>query len=71
MRTTLKLLCTGLLFLFVLPVSEAAESRDEKVNRDKNNVESSGLWIYNDLDHAVLEARRSKKPILVTFRCIP
>ncbi len=28
-------------------------------------------WIYNDLDAAKAEARRSGKPIFVTFRCVP
>ncbi len=28
-------------------------------------------WIYNDLNAAQAEARRSGKPIFVTFRCVP
>ena len=28
-------------------------------------------WIYNDLDAALNEARKSGKPIFVTFRCVP
>ncbi len=71
MRTTLKLFCLGLLSAVTLITSKAAESRDEKVLIDKNNIESSGLWIYNNLNHAIFEAKRTQKPLLVTFRCIP
>lgn len=28
-------------------------------------------WIYNDLDAAMAEARKTGKPIFVTFRCVP
>lgn len=51
--------------------SRAAETRDEKVLKDKNNVESGGNWIYNDFDRALAEARQTNKPLLITLRCIP
>lgn len=51
--------------------TQAAENRDEKVRNDKSTVESTGLWIYNNLDLAIAEAKRDGKPLLVTFRCIP
>ena len=35
------------------------------------HAEGTDLWIYNDLDKALAEARRTKKPIFVTFRCVP
>ena len=71
MKTIISSLCIGLLTLFTASSSHAAEYRDEKVRNDKSTVESSGLWIYNNLDHAILEAKRTDKPLLVTFRCIP
>ena len=71
MKTILLSLCVGLLSLCAVSKSYAAESRDEKVRNDKSKVESTGLWIYNNLDHAILEAKRKHKPLLVTFRCIP
>lgn len=49
----------------------AAENRDTKVRNDKSHVESTGNWIYNDLDRAFAEAQASGKPLLVTLRCIP
>lgn len=50
---------------------QAEETRDEKVLRDKNSVESGGNWIYNDFDRALAEARQTNKPLLITLRCIP
>jgi len=67
---TFTFICGTLLFGSAL-VSHAAESRDEKVRNDKSSVESTGLWIYNNLDLAIAEAKRDGKPLLVTFRCIP
>ena len=49
----------------------AAENRDTKVRNDKAQVEATGQWIYNDLDHALATSRQTGKPILVTLRCIP
>ena len=71
MRTIILFFCIGFLSYSTIHNLNAAESRDEKVRSDKSNVESSGLWIYNNLDHAILEAKRTNKPLLVTFRCIP
>ena len=28
-------------------------------------------WIYSDFNQAVAEARKSNRPIFVTFRCVP
>ena len=35
------------------------------------NAYDADHWIYNDLTAAKAEARRSGKPIFVTFRCVP
>ena len=67
---TLTFIC-GILLLGSALVTHAAENRDEKVRNDKSTVESTGLWIYNNLDLAIAEAKRDGKPLLVTFRCIP
>jgi hypothetical protein len=57
------LLLTGLL--------NAAEDRRERVLADRKEVEASGQWIYNDLAQGFTEAARTRKPMLVVFRCIP
>jgi hypothetical protein len=45
--------------------------RETKVRADKENVEKAGAWIYDDLPRGVEEAKKSGKPLLVVFRCIP
>ena len=51
--------------------SVLAETRDEKVRRDREKIEAAGFWIYNDMPKAFAEAKRTGKPILVVLRCIP
>ena len=49
----------------------AAEDRRERVLNDRKEVQSVGHWIYNDLPKGIAEASRTRKPMLVVFRCIP
>ena len=35
------------------------------------NARGTDLWIYNNLQGAMAEAKRTGKPIFVTFRCVP
>ncbi|HET6426050.1 MAG TPA: Trx7/PDZ domain-containing (seleno)protein [Planctomycetaceae bacterium] len=51
--------------------SAIAQDRETKVRNDKKLLEASDFWIYNDLPKAERDAKRTKKPILVVFRCIP
>ncbi len=64
-------LAVALLLGMLVQGLQAAENRDTKVRNDKSTVESTGQWIYNDLDRAFLEGKRENKPLLVTLRCIP
>ena len=48
-----------------------AQDRETKVRNDKKNVEADDSWVYNDLPRGIEEARRTGKPLLVVFRCIP
>jgi hypothetical protein len=48
-----------------------AESRDEKVRRDRLEFAGSTQWIYNDLDKGFSMARAEGKPLLVVLRCVP
>jgi hypothetical protein len=43
-------------------------TRGEQVRGDKAEIENDGLWIYNDIDKGVAEAKSSGKPMLVVFR---
>ena len=49
----------------------AAEDRRERVLNDRKEIEASGQWIYNDLPKGLVEAARTRRPMLVVFRCIP
>ena len=46
-------------------------TRDQMVRKDIADVGKIEEWIYNDLDKAIAEARRTKKPLMIVFRCIP
>ena len=69
-RSTISMLLLGLLLAVSAPVN-AAEDRRERVLKDKPEVDAIGHWIYNDLPQALTEAARTRKPMLVVFRCIP
>ena len=60
----------GLLFAAVATIS-AAEDRDAKVRSDRDDVQATGHWIYNDLAQGMAEATRKARPLLVVFRCVP
>ncbi len=57
--------------VFLIASSAWAQDRPTKVRNDKARVEADGFWIYNDLPRGVAEAEKSRKPMLVVFRCIP
>lgn len=48
-----------------------AQTREEKVRNDRQKVEKTGYWIYNDLPRGFAEAKSSGKPLIVVLRCIP
>ena len=35
------------------------------------NARGADFWIYNNIDDARAEAKRTNKPLFVTFRCVP
>ena len=64
-------LAASCLSLLVLAPSALAQTREEKVRADRQKVEAEGRWIYGDLARGFEAAKRSGKPLLVVFRCIP
>jgi len=48
-----------------------AQDRNTKVLNDRDRVEAAGFWIYNDLNKGFDQAKRTGKPLLVVFRCVP
>jgi hypothetical protein len=47
------------------------QDRDTKVRNDRAAVGATGLWVYNDLSQAIALARKSAKPLLAIFPCVP
>jgi hypothetical protein len=47
------------------------QDRDTKVRNDRAAIGATGLWVYNDLSQGIALARKSGKPLLVIFRCVP
>jgi serine protease Do len=64
---------TRLMFVLLIGSSTlfAAEDRATAVRKDRTNVVSAGGWIYNDLHAGFTEAAKTRKPMLVVFRCVP
>ena len=52
-------------------LAAAAQDRAAAVRNDLTNVVAAGGWIYNDLPKAFSEAAKTRKPMLVVFRCVP
>ena len=41
------------------------------LRRELRDTDLVGPWIYDDLEAGYAEARKSGKPLLVVFRCVP
>ena len=61
----------ALLAGLVFTPSIAAQSRDEKVRSDRDNLIKDLTWFYDDLDKGLAVAKRKNKPLMVVLRCIP
>jgi serine protease Do len=48
-----------------------AQDRETKVRTDRTRIETDKYWIYNDLNAGIELAKKTNKPLLVVFRCIP
>ncbi|MBM3847087.1 MAG: thioredoxin family protein [Verrucomicrobia bacterium] len=51
--------------------AETVKDRAAGVRSDYAVMQSSLRWIYNDIDRAFAQARKTGKPLLVALRCIP
>jgi serine protease Do len=70
-HSTPKVVCVAIVFLFLAAAPLYAQDRETKVRSDRENVETDGYWIYNNLKVGYGDAKESGKPLLVVFRCIP
>lgn len=59
--------------LWAAPTLVLGQNRDRNtmVLNDRQRVQDDGYWIYNNLEKGFEEAKRTGKPLLVVFRCIP
>ena len=48
-----------------------SQDRKTKVLNDRDRTLQDGFWIYNNVAKGQEEAKRTGKPLLVIFRCIP
>ena len=63
---------TTVLSLFLFLLSTQLPAAPPLLERLKDeNARGQSQWIYNDLKKAMAEAKRTGKPIFVTFRCVP
>lgn len=69
--TKLVFLTAGLLFTASMGSASGAEDRRARVLNDRDEVQSLGHWIYNDLPKGFAEAAKTGKPMLVVIRCLP
>jgi len=58
----------GLAALALLSFQEAKDRRLQESLKDTAIV---GTWIYDDLDAGIAEAKKSGKPLMVVYRCVP
>jgi serine protease Do len=72
LKRRISFLILGVSLLLVWAASaDAAEDRRAKVLNDRAEVQADGTWIYNDLAQGIAEAAKTRKPMLVIFRCVP
>jgi len=64
-------LVVALVAVAALAQDKKPPDRETKVRADRETVEAAGKWIYDDLPRGIDEAKKSGKPLLVVFRCIP
>ena len=73
MRLSMTVLCSLCLVLAATSTrgDEPKKTREQKVREDREKVEKTGYWIYNDLAKGFAEAKQTGKPMLVILRCLP
>ena len=60
-------LTLALVPFLVIPLA-AQGGRGSAVQRDRDAMADSDLWIYNDLDKGFAQAKEHGQPLLVVFR---
>ena len=65
------LLAVAVSFVMAHTLFGAEGDRESKLRADKQQFDSKPSWIYNDLDEAYRQAKRTGRPIMAVLRCIP
>ena len=61
-----------LIALFILTAASLSAAPPPLIDRlNDEHARGQNQWIYNDFQKAFAEAKRTGKPIFVTFRCVP
>jgi len=55
--------------LLSAPVS--AQTKLDPLQYSLGDVAVKGSWIYNDVNAGFAQARKTGRPLLVVFRCVP
>ena len=67
-----KYLSSILLASLLIAISQARFSQTKLLDvLQDENAQGPDFWIYNNIDAARAEAKRTNKPLFVTFRCVP
>ena len=64
MRTSL-LFLPALLGFATFATAETVKDREGAVRSDRETMEKSDRWIYNDIAHGFAESAKNGKPVLV------
>ncbi|OHB76624.1 MAG: hypothetical protein A2Z34_04010 [Planctomycetes bacterium RBG_16_59_8] len=64
--------CTLASLLFALTTSaRAPQETDEQLKKNLRDKGLVGTWIYDDIEEGYAEAKKSGKPLMIVFRCVP
>lgn len=67
----------GFILVFVVSLTipgwtaTSAQTRDQQVRNDRDQIVKDLTWYYDDLDKGIAAAQRTGKPMMVVLRCIP
>ena len=64
----MKTVAAGLVALALLSFQEA---KDRRLQQNLKDTDIVGTWVYDDLDAGIAEAKKSGKPLMVVYRCVP
>jgi len=68
------LICFGLFLALCLTPLRAEENKPAPAAptpQTMGDLDLPGSWIYDDLEKGFAESRKTGKPLMIVFRCIP